>query len=446
MVIYPLFLYDRTLGFYQLVSEQRSCALSLLPFTIYTTVAVAAIIVVVVFYTFPLSLAPSAPNAQRRCCLPPPPSSTKRSPRSPDHCPFFLPCHSSSPLQTSPLLPAAFPLDAVAALLQHRCHPSTTEVPSPDPLPHLLPSARAAAAAVVALFPPALTLPHVSRHYRRLQPSASCSPSTIFLHPRRCHPPLAATDHSFPLPPLLRSTLACLIVAPFFFLASRSMAATHPPFLSNAAQPPPSSPASTAPSSAAAAPILLSFSLRCCLPLPPLPLPLPQSLPATTLPPPSPLPPVVGRRLPLFPAASSASICSRSPLLPALAVASPAYCHSSSHPRHHPLQQPLPLLAAVTFPSSTTEITLSHITQLLPSSSSASHVVVVADAASCSHVVADRHCPFFPHLAASRCDSTAASGVAIVFLFSHPSLSQAPTSFAATPNTMLLMRWLWMMH
>ncbi|RZR81231.1 hypothetical protein BHM03_00007410 [Ensete ventricosum] len=45
-------------------------------------------------------------------------------------------------------------------------------------------------------------------------------------------------------------------------------------------------------------------------------------------------------------------------------------CRSRSQPRHHPLQQPLPLLAAVAFPSSTTEITLSHITLLLPSSSS----------------------------------------------------------------------------
>ncbi|RWW11032.1 hypothetical protein GW17_00025385, partial [Ensete ventricosum] len=54
---------------------------------------------------------------------------------------------------------------------------------------------------------------------------------------------------------------------------------------------------------------------------------------------------------------------------------------------------PLPLLVAVAFPSSATEITLSHITPLLPSSSSASHVVMIADA-SCSHTVVDRHCPF----------------------------------------------------
>ncbi|RZR77578.1 hypothetical protein BHM03_00002690 [Ensete ventricosum] len=38
------------------------------------------------------------------------------------------------------------------------------------------------------------------------------------------------------------------------------------------------------------------------------------------------------------------------------------------------------------------------------------------------------------------------SVTATIFLFSHPSLPQVPTSFAATPNTILLMRWLWMMH
>ncbi|RWW49017.1 hypothetical protein BHE74_00044867 [Ensete ventricosum] len=49
-----------------------------------------------------------------------------------------------------------------------------------------------------------------------------------------------------------------------------------------------------------------------------------------------------------------------------------ACCHSRSQPRHHPLQQSLPLLATAAFPSFTTEITLSHITTLLSSSFSLS--------------------------------------------------------------------------
>ncbi|RWW45540.1 hypothetical protein BHE74_00048612 [Ensete ventricosum] len=54
--------------------------------------------------------------------------------------------------------------------------------------------------------------------------------------------------------------------------------------------------------------------------------------------------------------------------------------------------------------------------------------------------------PFLPRRAASRCDYIAAFAAITIFLFSHPSLPQVPVSFAATPNTTLLMRWLWMMH
>ncbi|RRT41325.1 hypothetical protein B296_00034061 [Ensete ventricosum] len=68
--------------------------------------------------------------------------------------------------------------------------------------------------------------------------------------------------------------------------------------------------------------------------------------------------------------------------------------HLSLHNRSetHPPLPPRSLAAA--FPSSATEITLSHNTRLLPSSSSASHVVVVVDAASYSHATTDCHCPF----------------------------------------------------
>ncbi|RWW19203.1 hypothetical protein GW17_00016763 [Ensete ventricosum] len=61
-----------------------------------------------------------------------------------------------------------------------------------------------------------------------------------------------------------------------------------------------------------------------------------------------------------------------------------------------------PCLPSLLFLSSAIEITLSYITPLLPSSSFASHIVMVVDATSCSHVAVDRHCPF-PSL--SRCFS-----------------------------------------
>ncbi|RZR74912.1 hypothetical protein BHM03_00046138 [Ensete ventricosum] len=157
-------------------------------------------------------------------------SSTESSPCSPDHCPFFLPYRSCCPLETSPLLHVAFPPDAIVALLQHRCHSFATEVPLSDPLSHLLPSTRtivaaAAAAVAAALFPPTLTLSHINRCCRRLQPSAAYSPSTIFLSsfagnvaivasPHFCHPlllpvaPVVASSAFSPIPLQLRLPLS----------------------------------------------------------------------------------------------------------------------------------------------------------------------------------------------------------------------------------------------
>ncbi|RZR85453.1 hypothetical protein BHM03_00012441 [Ensete ventricosum] len=83
----------------------------------------------------PLFLATGAHPCLCHCCRRPhlplaapppavaPPSSNERSPHSHDHYCFFLPYRSSHPLQTSPLLPAAFPPTVVVALLQHHYHP-----------------------------------------------------------------------------------------------------------------------------------------------------------------------------------------------------------------------------------------------------------------------------------------------------------------------------------
>ncbi|RWW66138.1 hypothetical protein BHE74_00026514 [Ensete ventricosum] len=163
-------------------------------------------------FFYPLSLSPTALNAQGRCCLLAPPSSTERSPRSRDRCPFFLPCRSSRPLQTSLLL-TTFSPSIVVALLQHHYHPSATEVPSPAAFSSCSHNHSSRCCCLIS------TCSYLLLHQSLLSPSpALCrySPSTIFLSsstgivaiaasPHRCHPPLAATatHRCFSLPSLL---------------------------------------------------------------------------------------------------------------------------------------------------------------------------------------------------------------------------------------------------
>ncbi|RRT71243.1 hypothetical protein B296_00013454 [Ensete ventricosum] len=122
---------------------------------------------------------------------------------------------------------------------------------------------------------------------------------------------------------------------------------------------------------------------------------------------------LVARRTRCFPASSSSPdpTVRWTPLLPCFLFLNSIKERSiAMQPRRYPLPQPSPLPTVDVPPLPTPP----------PAAMQLSTTTV----------------PFFPRRTTSRCDSIAA---ATIFLFNHPSLPQVPTSFATTPNTMLLM-------
>ncbi|RWW15471.1 hypothetical protein GW17_00020690 [Ensete ventricosum] len=293
--------------------------------------------------------------------------------------PPAIPVISHTPLQQSlPLLPS-FVASTIAANLpnHHRCPAAffpCYRSPLPRP-PHLLPllsqplpaapSAAPSSPSSLAAQPPSSS-PRYPHRDRRLLPFPPL-PLSLPSHALLCH-----RDHHLPVAP--SSFPPCHFHQPSFDSAQPTVAKRQcrrlpyriSSLLSPAATPlaAPSS-AVVASSSAAASP-----ASRC-----PLLHPLTPMLPVVQL----------CRRRP---------ISHQKPTSSTTALAAAAATSSFPCLHYFPNRAIYDALVSCSPPVVTIATTTFRRTPLMPSSSSPNHVVVVADAASCSHAAVDRHCPF----------------------------------------------------